>query len=275
MSKPAPLRPIRRVALLGWGAIGRRVAAALRQRLAPEAALAALVRPGSAAALDPPTGLAVFTNLPALLAWQPDLAVECAGHGMVAQAVPALLRAGVDVLIASVGALGDAGLRAAIDSAASEGGARPIVVSGAIGGLDALRAARIAGLDSVHYTGRKPPLAWAGTPASDRFALASIGQPTVIFEGPAAEAARAYPKNANVTAAVALAGVGFERTRVTLVADPTLSANVHEISAHGAFGRLSLRFENVALPDNPKTSWLAALSIEAALHSYSHPSSLN
>jgi aspartate dehydrogenase len=268
-------RSARRVALLGYGAIGRRVEAALRQRLAPDAALAALVRPESAAAMDPPAGLAVFTELSALLAWQPDLAVECAGHAVVAEAVPPLLRAGVDVMMASIGALGDASLRAEMESAARAGAARPIVVAGAIGGLDALRAARMAGLDSVRYTGRKPPRAWAGTPAEQRFVLADITQPTVIFEGPAADAARAYPKNANVTAAVALAGLGFERTAVTLVADPTVSANVHELSAEGAFGRLSLRLENAALPDNPKTSWLAALSIEAALHAYFHPSSLN
>lgn len=261
-----------RIALLGHGAIGRRVEAALRARLAPGAALAALVRTGGTA---PAADLARFTDLDALVAWRPDLAVECAGHAVVAQAVPVLLRAGADVVIASLGALGDAGLRADIEAAARASGSRPILVSGAIGGLDALRAARLAGLDGVRYTGRKPPLAWAGTPAEARCVLADIRQPTVIFEGNAADAARAYPKNANVTAAVALAGVGFARTSVTLIADPSVHANVHELHATGGFGVLSLRLANAPLPDNPKTSWLAALSIEAALQDYFHSSSLN
>ncbi|HVR54655.1 MAG TPA: aspartate dehydrogenase, partial [Pseudorhodoferax sp.] len=178
----------------------------------------------------------------------------------------------------SVGALGDAALRAEIEEAARAGGGRPLVASGAIGGLDALRAARAsgaAGLHSVRYTGRKPPLAWAGTPAEARCDLAAVREPTVVFEGHAAEAARAFPKNANVTAAVALAGIGFERTAVTLVADPGVTANVHELQATGAFGSLSLQLANAPLPDNPKTSWLAALSIEAALHAHFHPFSIH
>lgn len=261
-----------RIALLGRGAIGRRVEAALRASLAPRAELAALVRPGTAAQSGAP---ALFDDLTALLAWGPELAIECAGHAVLAQAVPPLLRAGCDVLLVSVGALGDAGLRSAIEAAACAGGGRPTVVSGAIGGLDALRAARQAGLASVRYTGRKPPLAWAGTPAEARCTLAALREPTVVFEGKAAEAARAFPKNANVTAAVALAGVGFERTAVTLVADPGIAANVHELQAAGAFGSLSLQLVNAPLPDNPKTSWLAALSIEAALHERLNPFSIH
>ncbi|CAN7746486.1 aspartate dehydrogenase [Pseudorhodoferax sp. LjRoot39] len=261
-----------RIALLGRGAIGLRVEAALRQRLAPGAALAALVRRPVAQGV---AGIDFFIDLDALLDWAPDLAVECAGHAVVAQAVPALLRTGADVVIASVGALGDAGLRRTIEAAARAGGARPIVPSGAVGGLDALRAARQAGLRSVRYTGRKPPRAWAGTPAEARCVLADIRQPTVVFEGNAADAARAFPKNANVTAAVALAGAGFERTTVTLVADPDVNANVHELQASGSFGELSLRLANAPLPDNPKTSWLAALSIEAVLRDVLHPSSFH
>lgn len=273
MSEPGP----QRIALLGHGAIGRRVEAALRTRLAPGAALAALLRPGTLRPGEDTAGAGLrrFEDLGALLAWRPALAVECAGHAVVAQAVPALLRAGCDVLIVSVGALGDAALRAEIEQAARAGGGRPLVVSGAIGGLDALRAARAAGLDSVRYTGRKPPLAWAGTPAQARCDLAAVREPTVVFEGHADQAARAFPKNANVTAAVALAGIGFERTAVTLVADPGVTANVHELQASGPFGSLSLQLANAPLPDNPKTSWLAALSIEAALLAHFHPFSIH
>lgn len=261
------IQSVDRVAVLGMGAIGRRVMSTLRSELLPAARYAAFDRSVDAR----PADIAVFTDLDALLAWHPQLAVECAGHGVVAEHVVTLLRAGVDVVVVSVGALADAALRAKLEAAATEGGAELILVSGAIGGLDALSAAREAGLDSVHYIGRKPPAAWKGTPAERDFALDEIAEPTVIFEGTAAESARLYPKNANVTAAVALAGLGFEATAVRMIADPSVDSNVHEVQAAGAFGRFSIRLENNPLPDNPKTSWLAALSIDAALRHHLHP----
>jgi aspartate dehydrogenase len=116
------------------------------------------------------------------------------------------------------------------------------------------------GLTDVAYTGRKPPMAWAGTPAADTWNLASLTAETIIFRGDSRQAALSFPKNANVTAAVALSGVGFEKTTVTLIADPNISRNVHEISATGSFGSLQLRLDNEPLPDNPRTSALAALN---------------
>jgi len=138
-------------------------------------------------------------------------------------------------------------------------------VSGAIGGLDALRAAACAGLHKVVYTGRKPPAAWKGSPAEALLDLSALHEPAVFYDGTATDAARDYPRNTNVTAAIALAGAGFEATRVRLVADPGIDGNVHEVQAHGASGRFSITLENLPLPDNPKTSWLAALSVEQAV----------
>ena len=171
-------------------------------------------------------------------------------------------------MVVSIGALADEVLRSKLELAAREGDAQLLTVSGAIGGLDALDAARSAGLDSVVYTGRKPPGAWKDTPADQMFDLAGLQVATTIFEGTAADAARLYPKNANVTAAVAIAGVGFDKTQVRLMADPSVTQNVHELEVRGAFGRFIIRLENNPLPDNPKTSWLAALSIEAELRNY-------
>lgn len=219
-------------------------------------------------AAEAPAGVAVLTGTDRLLAWRPGLLIECAGHGAVREHVPGALRAGIDVMLTSVGALADAGLRAQLGADARAGASRLITVSGAMGGLDALNAARGAGLHSVRYIGRKPPLAWSGTPAADAFDLAALTQPTVIFTGSAAEAALAYPKNANVTAAVALAGMGFEQTQVQLVADPGVTQNCHALEVHGAFGEFQIRLANAPLPDNPKTSWLAALSLEAEIRGY-------
>lgn len=257
-----------RIAFLGLGAIGRSVLAGLQSSIGPGCDIAVLVRPASRARYADIAGIELFTDVEALKTWKPHLAVECAGHAVVAEVAPSLLRAGIDVMIASVGALADKGLCQTLETAARAGHARLLTVTGAIGGLDALDAARGAGLTSVSYIGRKPPHAWAGTPAAQACDLARITEPTVVFEGTAADSARLYPKNANVTAAAALAGVGFDKTRVRMIADPGIDKNVHELEVEGDFGRFFIRLENNALPGNPRTSWLAALSIEAELRKY-------
>lgn len=265
---------IQRVAIIGLGAIGSRVLLSLQQELLPGAQYAVLEHPNSAAKLATYPELQVFHQLDGLIEWRPDLVVECAGHAAVTANVPALLEQGIDVVVVSVGALADAELRERLNKAAHQGGGKLTLVSGAIGGMDALSAAKTAGLETVRYVGRKPPHAWEGSPAQNLFDLAAIKQPTAIFLGNAADAARLYPKNANVTAAIALAGIGFDQTEVELVADPTVTKNVHEVEAFGAFGSLKIRLENNPLPDNPKTSWLAALSIEEALRKHLIPISL-
>ncbi|PFH20401.1 aspartate dehydrogenase [Burkholderia sp. JKS000303] len=254
-----------RIAVIGMGAMGRRVVASIRAGAHGDLPVAGFDPHGDAALLKRELNVELFSTVDALLAWQPTVVVECAGHQAVEHVVAHCLERGVDAIVASVGALSSGALRAKLHDAQLSGQSELTVVSGAIGGLDALSAARGSGLQSVRYIGRKPPRAWVGSPAEAQFDLAAITEPTVIFEGSAAESARLYPKNANVTAAVALAGVGFENTVVTMMADPGVDKNVHEVEATGPFGRLVIRLENNPLPDNPRTSWLAALSIEDAI----------
>lgn len=255
---------IERIGIVGLGAMGHQIVRRLCAEPPGNTSLAVLTRPG--APLRPPAAqVEVFFELEALLRWKPDLVVECAGHDAVINVVPSLLEHGVDVVLASVGALADSDLRARLEAASTRGRAMLAYVAGAVGGLDVLSAGRNAGLQRVTYIGRKPPLAWAGSVAERACELHTLLVPVSIFKGNAADAARLYPKNANVAAAVALAGVGFEATQVELVADPSVRCNVHEVEAVGAFGRFVLRLENEPLPDNPKTSWLAALSIENAV----------
>lgn len=251
-----------RLGLIGYGAMGRFLVASLATGEAPIATSVILLR---RAVGNPPAGAQLVTTLPELIASRPTLVAECAGHGAVNEAAAALLEAGIDVVIASIGALAEPALRDRLRRASESGGGRLILPAGAIGGLDALRAARSQGLDRVTYVGTKPPGAWLGTPAEQACDLDSLTEPMTIFTGTAAEAARSYPKNANVTAAVALAGIGFDATEVRLVADPRSTLNSHEIKAEGAFGSLSLSLQNRPLPDNPKTSMLAALSLEQAV----------
>lgn len=129
------------------------------------------------------------------------------------------------------------------------------VPSGAIGGLDAIQALAIAGLDEVRITTSKPPAALG----------LDVKEYTVIFEGPACDVIDKFPKNVNVAIALSFAGLGPHRTTVRLVADPAESRNVHHIVARGPAGEVEFISRNQPFPDNPRTSYLAALSAIALL----------
>ncbi len=252
-----------KLAVIGGGAMARSLIGSLA-RNAKGVQVGALLLPENASG-EVPAGLTRFLATEDLIAARPSLVVECASHDAVREAVPKILEAGINVVVVSIGALSRRDTLDRLELAAKKGGSRMVVASGAVGGLDVLRAAKLAGLEEVTYSGRKPPMAWKDTPAEQLLDLDNIRKATIFFEGNAAEAASQYPKNANVTAAVALAGVGFESTRVKLFADPSTLENMHELEAVGAFGRFSIQLANKPLPDNPKTSWLAALSVEQAV----------
>lgn len=215
---------------------------------------------------DQPGAVTDVADLPAV-----DLLIDCAGHEGLAAHGARALALGVDVLTLSLGALADDDLRNALTQAAIRGGATLHLASGAIGALDALRAARVGGLTQVTYTGRKPPEGWRGSPAEDLLNLNAVNEPTPHFHGTARDAALRYPKNANVAAAVALAGVGFDATQVTLIADPQAAGNIHEISMEGVFGTAHFQITGNSLPDNPRSSALAAMSAVAAIQQANSP----
>jgi aspartate dehydrogenase len=195
----------------------------------------------------------------------PDFALECAGPDAIGEHVIPLLRRGVSVGICSVGAFTEDGLARDVRRAAAVGKAQAQLLAGAVGGVDALSAARLLGLDSVTLTSRKPPMGWIGTLAEQVCDLTALIEPVVLFHGSARQAGRLFPRNANSAATVALAGVGLEKTEVTLVADPSVSSNTHEIDARGAFGEMRFVTSNKPLAENPKTSALAALSAIRAI----------
>lgn len=254
------------VALIGYGAIGQHVLKSLAPD-EPARVTTVLMRPARVEAVQAAVGKAVKVvgAVDEMSDPVPDLAVECAGHAAVADYGEALLRRGIDVLVVSIGALADRAVHDRLVAAARSGGAKLLIPAGAIGGIDALAAARQGGLEAVRYISRKPPAAWTGTPAEVAHDLDALMAPAELFRGPADEAARLYPKNANVAATVALAGAGFDGTEVTLIADPSAGGNVHRIEAEGAFGAFTIELHGKPLPDNPKTSSLTAFSVLRAI----------
>ena len=216
-------------------------------------------------------GPKVTTRLEDLIEAKPDLVIECAGHSAVAAHAERILSAGLDLMIVSVGSLADDALREPLFTHARRGPGRLLITTGAVAGLDGLQAAKIGGLERVSLTSRKPPMSWSGAPGVDGIDLAGITEATPVFEGSAAEAALAFPKNANVAATVALAGTGFKETKVVLMADPAAERNTHEVTAEGAFGRFTITLENVPSPDNPKTSALTAMSVLRLVESRAAP----
>ena len=246
-----------RLALVGNGAIAGEVVRCVADNEFITI-LGALVLPHE---LDVSSKYPLVSNLEEMIAWQPDLVVECAGHSAVNDYAVPLLVAGIDLMIISIGALADQDLYAQIEEAASRSTAQVILPAGALTGMDGLVASRRAGLTRVFLTSRKPPLAWAGAPGVEGVALEDIDEETVIFSGNAARAALLFPKNANVAATTALAGIGFEETDVRLIADPAVERNTHILEFEGEAGFYKVEMAGLPSTDNPKTSMLTAYNI--------------
>jgi aspartate dehydrogenase len=191
--------------------------------------------------------------------------VECGGHGAVGQYGAACLERGWNLVVGSVGALADRTLHDQLLRAARRSSGAVWIPAGAIAGIDALVAARRGSLDRVRYTSRKPPAAWKRTHADTLVEVDRLLEATEFMRTDARQAALLFPQNANVAATVALAGVGFERTEVSLNADPAIEGNVHLLEAWGTFGQMRVEMRNKAFPDNPKTSMLAGLSLLQAV----------
>jgi aspartate dehydrogenase len=257
---------VSRIAVIGHGAIADEVIRCLDSRGEIAALAGFLVRPqGKLAAQQKSLGrFAIVDELSALLALRPDIVIEAAGHEAVVRYGAEVLRHGVDFLIASVGALADRALAGEFVAAAAPG-AELWIASGAVAGIDGLLAARSAGLRSVTYTSWKEPKAWSGTPAEPILAQTGETERVIFFRGSAREAAMQYPKNANVGAAIALASLGLDRTRVQLGSDPGVAGPRGIIEAEGDFGSCTFDVLALASKTNAKTSALTGHSLVAAV----------
>lgn len=247
-----------KVALIGNGSIAKIVTQFCAEQRDRYNVVGALGLSKDKASVGPHAVVYTFEEF---LAFAPDLVVECAGHSAVAAYAVPLIERGIDQIIVSTGSLADVDLFNAIQAAMRKTQAKVKLPAGALPGIDALSSAKLAGLTRVTLRSAKPPEAWKGTPAEGLHNLQAIRAPLVIFSGSAREAAMMYPKNANVAATAALAGIGFQGTKVELIADPRLACNTHHIEAAGKFGSMALTINANPSPYNPKTSHIAALSI--------------
>lgn len=195
----------------------------------------------------------LYTDLNEFLKSDIDIVVEALNVEAVKELLPAIIKER-EVMLISIGALSDPDLLAAVTDKENKTLHLP---SGAIGGLDLIQNAKALGnLERVSLTTRKPAASLIDE---------QITEEKIVFQGKAKDAIDEYPKNMNVSIVLSLAGLGIEETEVVLIADPEADKNTHTINAFGDFGTAAMTISNNPLPENPKTSHLAALSIYATL----------
>jgi aspartate dehydrogenase len=230
-----------RYGVIGYGRIGRRIIERLAARPPGPALAAVLVRPDQAEdARRRLGGGVVCTDLEAFLARRPDVAVECASAATLTSIGPSLLRSGVDLIPLSLAALADPAVEARIIGAADLGPGRLEIPAGAVAALDMLGAAREDELVSVTFRAIYPASRWRGTPAEALIDLDVVRERTTFFRGSVRDIARDYPRHVNVSVGVALAGLGLDKTRAELAADPALRQASFEVEISAGPGPVTL-----------------------------------
>jgi len=261
-----------RVAVGGFGAIGKVLAEALDNGIDGLSLAAVSARDAARAE----TAMAGFAHAPPVLPlarlWEEaDIVVECAPAAHLRDIAEPALAHGRTLITLSCGALLDN--FDLVDLARRQGG-RILVPTGALLALDAVQAAALGGgIQSVHMITRKPPGGLDGAPylVERQIRVTGLTEAKCVFTGTAREAARGFPANVNVAAALALAGIGPDRTTIEIWADPTVTRNTHRIEVEADAARFSMQIENVPSAENPRTGRLTPLSVIALLRKLSSP----
>jgi aspartate dehydrogenase len=260
-----------RVAIAGFGAIGKVVAQRLDQGIEGLALAAVAARDVARAEAAMAGFLRPVPVVPLARLWKhADVIVECAPAAVLRELAEPALTNGRILMVLSCGALLD---NFDLVDLARHNGGRILVPTGALLGLDAVIAAAEGGIASVNMITRKPPQGLLGAPylVAHDMDITGLAAPRRVFSGTAREAARGFPANVNVAAALALAGIGPDRTTVEIWADPNVTRNIHRIEVEADAARLSMQIENVPSDDNPRTGRLTALSVIAALKKLASP----
>jgi len=262
---------VQRVAVAGFGAIGKVVAERLDRGI-EGLALSAVSARDTVRAERAMAGFAhPVPVLPlAHLAGVADIVVECAPAALLRDIAEPALAAGCTLAVLSCGALLDN--FDLVDLAHRQGG-RILVPTGALLGLDAVQAAAQGAIARIHMITRKPPNGLDGAPylIEHGIRVAGLDRALCVFTGSAREAARGFPANVNVAAALALAGIGPDRTTIEIWADPGVDRNIHLIEVEADAARLMMQIENVPSLENPRTGRLTPLSVIALLRKLSSP----
>jgi len=243
-----------KVGIIGCGAIGSEVARAASAMDGIDEVVLFDIDPDAVAVLRHLPHTRIAADAAHLIA-AVDLVIECANKGVVQTDVLTALRAGKSAMLLTVGAMADDPLREAVVGAARANKAKVYLPSGAVMGIDGLRAAGESTVKSVTLVTTKPP---AGLEKE-------VDKWTLLFSGPAREAVKRFPKNVNVAATLSLAALGFDETWVQVAVDPLATRNSHKVIIEGDFGRARIEVENLPSPSNPKSSYLASLSAIAML----------
>ena len=255
---------MKKIGLLGCGAIGTQIALAIDSGAIPATLTHVYDQSNEAAELL----VSKLNNKPEivknshLLSSNPvDLVVEAASQDAVKDVALSVIQNRKDLMIMSVGAMLDESVFEVLSDACKEFKKTIYLPSGAIAGLDALKSVKQE-LDSITLTTTKHPNSLKGAKFFEASTIDpdNISEKTTIFEGTSKEAVKLFPANINVAALLSLAGLGSEKTMVRIIADPNTDKNTHEIEAKGKFGKMSLKIENIPDENNPKTSRLATLS---------------
>lgn len=244
-----------RIGMLGCGNIGTFLLQKLNETNAPEKIVAIHSRNfEKTTAIAEKFGAQSYATIENFVEANLDLVIEVATIEVVKNTALKILKNDIPLIVSSIGAFSNAEFLNEVKRTCAQHNANVFIPSGAVGGLDVLQSANVLhGLQSVQLTTRKPAYSLQGA--------ASIATEKIVFEGPAKEAIDLYPRNMNVAIAISLAGIGPAKTTVRLIADPHVEKNIHTIIAHGDFGQFSIEVSNEAMPQNPKTSYLAALSV--------------
>ncbi len=232
-----------RVGIIGWGRIGQRIAARLRDRIGAPKLVSVLVRPGQDAP-DAPS----CSDLSVFMAAAPDVAVECASAAALLACAPRLLAAGIDVMPLSLSAFAEPRDELLLTEAASAGPGRLEIPAGAMGSIGFLAAAREEGLRRVVFRAANGPVAWNRTVARDMLDLDAVTAPIVFLRASVREVARLFPRNLNVAVGVALAGLGLDRTEAELTIDPALGQARFEAEASAGPGLGVMRVHGPGRP---------------------------
>ena len=256
--------PIARVAVAGLGSIGAKVVRELDRGIEGLvlAAVASQNPEKHRAWLDGLTTRPAVLPIEAL-AEAADIVVECAPSKLVRSIVAPVVSRGKTAIVLSVGALLE---NEDLIALAKDNGGQIVVPTGALIGLDAMAAASVGTIHSVRMVTRKPVEGLVGAPhlVDNNITIEGITEPLRIFEGTARQAAKGFPANLNVAVALSLAGIGPDRTRVEIWADPTVTRNTHRIEVDSDSARFSMSIENIP-SENPKTGLITALSVIACL----------